>query len=174
MSDSTAVLVGAAAAITGSLIAALLAQRETQRDRAQNALDWMTGHSQRRNVGIAAVEASWGPGWRRKRFRRLTTPVLCGTALYLLSASEQEDAPHELHNLDRIMNLLLDNPDARHFSGGYRAVLGAIDRSKERFGDRPDANRGTEKTGLFVSEQKLDRWRKQLLEQDPNLSRLDG
>jgi hypothetical protein len=163
MTEATAVVaagvIGAAAAVIGSLVTALLAQRETQRDRAQDALKWMTGGSQSRNVGIAAVEASWGQRWRSRRFRRLTTPVLCGTALYLISYSDEKNAPHELHNLDRIMRLLLKNPQARRFSAGYRAVIWAIKHNEKTYSKMLMEKRGKMgNTGLFVEESKLVEW----------------
>jgi hypothetical protein len=164
MTEATAVIaagvIGAAAAVIGSLVTALLAQRETQRDRAQDALKWMTGGSQDRNVGIAAVEASWGHRWRSRRFRLLTTPVLCGTALYLISYSDAKDAPHELNNLDRIMRLLLKNPQARRFSDGYGAVIWAIKHNENTYSKMCIEKRRKDKnTGLFVEESKLTEWR---------------
>jgi hypothetical protein len=143
MSEAESVLraaaIGGLAAIIGALVTALLAQRETKRSRAQEALNWMTGRSQRRNVGIAAIEASWQPRWRRKKFRRLVTPVLCGTALYLISASDQKDAPHELHNLDRVMALLMTSSrkERQRFRIAYHEVRCAIIRSRRNMAECP-------------------------------------
>jgi hypothetical protein len=169
MSDAESIVlaagIGAVAAIIGALITALLAQRETQRSRAQEALDWMTGDSQRRNVGIATIESSWEPRWRRRKFRRLVTPVLCGTALYLISASNQKDAPHEVHNLDRVMALLMTSSrkERQDFHDAYHEVRCAIRRSRRKYGQMPLNQRVDLKdTGLFIDVQKLNNWERQL------------
>jgi hypothetical protein len=169
MTETEAALLGAAiggsAAIIGSLVAALVTQRETQRSRAQAALDWMTGDTQRRNVGIAAIEASWKGRWRNRRFRRLATLVLCGTALYLFSWSNQKDAAHEISNLDRIMVLLLKNSEARRFPIAYREVLRSIMVNKTIDSGMSWKDRATRgHTGLFIDTQKLERWAQQLRE----------
>jgi hypothetical protein len=178
MTEAAAVVaagvIGGAFAVIGSLITALLAQRETQRDRAQDALNWMTGKTQSRNVGIAAIEASWDRRWRSGKFRRLTTPVLCGTALYLISYSNEKDAPHELYNLDRIMWLLLHNPQAAPFSTGYDAIIWAIERNKAYSGMRIEARRKLENTGLFVTNDKLAEWGDQLTRMFPQAAKGSG
>src|SRR5258708_19548612 len=102
-----AAAVGPTAAISGPVVACFITARESRRDRAQEALEWMTGDTQKRNVGIAAIERSWGvplegsdgrfarlrwiraaetrrSRWWHQGFRRLATPALCRTPVSLL------------------------------------------------------------------------------------------
>jgi hypothetical protein len=101
---------------------AWLNYRQKQEETFHNALDWMTKGTQRRNVGIAAIEGSW----KRRRFRELSTPVLCGSAIYLLLYSQEVDSPHEFNNLERIMHLLTDNGKSGKYHLQYKAVLDAL------------------------------------------------
>ena len=50
-------------AIAGLAVAALnnwLTSRQKSDELFYKTLDWLTGKTQRRNVGIAAIEAHWG------------------------------------------------------------------------------------------------------------------
>ncbi|SFR16987.1 hypothetical protein SAMN04488564_104485 [Lentzea waywayandensis] len=88
------------------------------------ALDWMSGGTQKRNLGIAVIEGSW----HKRRIRRISTPLLCSSVIYLLLRSSQHDAAHELNNLRRMMHLLVDTaPRRREHDFHYRALLKALD-----------------------------------------------
>ena len=110
MSQSTASIIAAVIAglvgILVGLIAASIQYRMKSDELFYKALDFLGGGSQVRNLGIAAIELSWN----KRRFRTTSTALLIGSALYLLLASEQGEAPHEVYNLRRIMNHLL-HPD---------------------------------------------------------------
>jgi hypothetical protein len=137
---------------------------ESQRTRAQEALEWMTGESQRRNVGIAAIEASW-TRWQDGEFQNLVIPVLCGSATYLLSASDQTDKGHELYNLDRIMALLTERSEARYlatFRDGYDAVMRAVRDNAKYAGMTTEQRTKLRHTGLFVDPNKLTGWESRL------------
>ena len=66
------------------------------------SLDWLSGGTQKRNLGIAAIEANWD----RSRFRQLCVPLLINSAIYLIAESDQADSANELNNLYRMIRLL--------------------------------------------------------------------
>jgi hypothetical protein len=191
-----AAAVGAIAAIAGTMIASFITAREARRDRAQEALEWMTGDTQRRNVGLAAIERSWGvplegsperfarlrlvraaearrSRWWHQGFRRLVTPVLCGTAVYLLAAKNsakdkeaekrEKTAAHELFNLDRVMTLLTLNPDIHDFGRSYGQVLWAINYNLGDNADGSHRNTPHAEHGLWASETRLRQWKEVLI-----------
>lgn len=75
-------------------------------DKLYDSLRWFEGKTQSRSVGIAMVEANWE---QETDFRKIWYPVLSNQAIYLLLKSGQDDAPHEISNLKRIMTLLKHN-----------------------------------------------------------------
>ncbi len=164
-----AALVGALAAVAVSfasgfgaaLLTTPISYWNATRDRNQRALEWMIQGSQRRNVGIAVIEASW-TGWLHRGYRRTVTPILCGSAVYLLQGSGQKTAAHEINNLERIMRLLLANPDRSRFPDHYSAVLLAVD-SRVR-GERDDEK------GLDLSPERLKDWQRRLNPDPPSPS----
>lgn len=85
-----------------------LAIRERLQAHVFDSLKWFEGHTQKRNIGIAVIEANWNkfeemqPTWRA---------ILTNQAVYLLAESGQSDASHELANLERIMTLLIRTID---------------------------------------------------------------
>ena len=68
------------------------------------ALQYLSGGSQNRNLGISAIELYQVT----RRHRQLCNTLLTGSAIYLLNVSKQKTAAHELFNLKRIMAMLLD------------------------------------------------------------------
>ncbi len=91
------------------------------------ALDFLGGGSQKRNLGIAAIELYWS----NKRHRPISVSLLIGSAIYLLSESKQEDASHELHNLDRIMtHLLRPESFAATSKTQYSRLLAAVQAAR--------------------------------------------
>ena len=103
------------------------------------------GGSQKRNLGIAAIELYWS----NKRHRPVSVSLLIGSALYLLLQSKQKNAAHELHNLDLIMTHLL-RKDSRNATSRkqYERLLEALKTASE-----PGRT-----TGLQVRRDQLDVW----------------
>jgi hypothetical protein len=109
------------------------------------ALDFLGGGGQKRNLGIAAIELYWS----NKRHRPVSVSLLIGSAIYLLLQSGQEDAMHELHNLDRIMTLLL-RPESRASTSRsqYERLLNTVIAAQ-----MPDRT-----AGLVVPDSELKSW----------------
>ena len=111
------------------------------------ALDWLSGGTQKRSIGIAAIEGSW----RRARFRRLSLPLLCSSSVYLLLSSNQRDSPQELTNLRRMMALVTNvtrvPPDYRLH---YQLLLEALNEK----GAKSDIS-----LGLDIAEEQVREWR---------------
>ena len=82
-----AVIAGLVGILVG-LIAAGIQYRTKSDELFYKALDFLDGGTQRRNLGIAAIELSWN----HRRFRPIATALLIGSALYLLLESEQKFA----------------------------------------------------------------------------------
>jgi hypothetical protein len=147
MSDPAATIIGALIGFVGGLVAARAAYQQKADELFFKALDFLGGGSQKRNLGIAAIELYWS----NKRHRPVSVSLLIGSALYLLAESKQEDAAHELHNLDRIMTHLLrkESRDATS-KAQYQRLLAAIKGAQE-------PNRTT---GLQVPKQQIESWEK--------------
>lgn len=147
MSDPAATIIGALIGFVGGLVAARAVYLQKADELFFKALDFLGGGSQKRNLGIAAIELYWS----NKRHRPVSVSLLIGSALYLLSESKQEDAAHELHNLDRIMTHLLrrESRDATS-RRQYERLLVAIKAAR-----KPGRT-----TGLEVPEDQLAAWEK--------------
>jgi hypothetical protein len=136
--EIVAVIVSGVVGMGGLLLGAgtfLLSRRDKQAELQQKedqmfyeTLDWMSGRTQRRNLGITAMESRW----RIPRFRELGVPMLCSSAVYLLTASKQRDSGQERFNLRRIMSLLLSEPPTTAHVSAYREVQNAIKTAQER------------------------------------------
>lgn len=103
LDQPTATVSGALIGFVGGLVVARTTFQQKSDELFFKALDFLGGGSQKRNLGVAAIELYWS----NKRHRPLSVSLLIGSALYLLLASGQGDAAHELHNLERIMTHLL-------------------------------------------------------------------
>ena len=105
-------------------ITAWLGYRTKAEETFFHALDWLSGGTQKRNLGIAAVEGYWA----KMRFRRLSTPLLCNSAIYLLLHSDEGDSPNELNNLYRMMELLsAEYAVPKNLQFHYRQLQSALD-----------------------------------------------
>src|SRR5262249_11358634 len=82
----------------------------------------------------------------------LCVSLLAGSAIYLLLASGQGEKEHELYNLDRIMDLLLDKNGAAVSQPSYAALFHAVCKKKEGAVG-----------GLKVDTAKLERWINELV-----------
>jgi hypothetical protein len=137
------------------------ARRQNREDNFFSALNWLTGESQKRNVGIAAVEffargteqpehhterfrrlirslMFWREYERLKdqteRFRSLSIDALSNAALYLLLQSSEGLAAHEANNLRRIMTFLLSvtPEEAKKHAWQFEDLYSALREAKER------------------------------------------
>jgi hypothetical protein len=127
MDQSTATILAAIVGFLGGLVVARATYQQKSDELFFKALDFLGGGSQKRNLGIAAIELYWS----NKRHRPVSVSLLIGSAIYLLSESKQEDASHELHNLDRIMDRLLRLESFRVSSTAqYRRLLDAVQSAK--------------------------------------------
>ena len=152
MDQPTATLLAAIVGFVGGLVAARATYQQKADELFFKALDFLGGGSQKRNLGIAAIELYWS----NKRHRAVSVSLLVGSALYLLYESKQEDAAHELHNLDRLMTRLV-RPETHEFSTKtqYERLLSGV-----RHAQQPGRT-----GGLAIPTEKLKEW-------DASLSKL--
>jgi hypothetical protein len=137
------------------------ARRQKREDNFFSALNWLTGGTQTRNVGIAAVEffareakdpedhterlgriirgRVFGAEYdalkdQTERFRSLSIDALSSAAMYLLLQSSQGLAPHEANNLRRIMKFLLNvkPEEAEKHALQYEDLHSALGEAWER------------------------------------------
>ena len=119
-------------------------RREIRREEVVlRALEYFTGKTQRRNVGISIVEFHWDA---TPRLRGVFVPLLVNQAVYLLEQSDQTSERHEADNLRRIMVLLLaarttaEQPAAADYRALRRSVARRLKREDpSALGDRADA-----------------------------------
>ncbi|MEQ1764260.1 MAG: hypothetical protein ABL984_14105 [Pyrinomonadaceae bacterium] len=140
------VFVGTFAGFVGGLVVARATYRQKSDELFFKALDFLGGGSQKRNLGIAAIELYWS----NRRHRPVSVSLLIGSALYLLSESKQDDASHELHNLERIMTHLLRRESrAATSSKQYERLLAALETAQ-----KPGRT-----TGLAIPAPQLSEWK---------------
>jgi hypothetical protein len=152
----TAIILAAVVGFVGGLVAALCAfvvARATYQQKSDElffkALDFLGGGSQKRNLGIAAIELYWSSN----RHRPASVSLLIGSAIYLLLVSDQKEASHELHNLDRIMTLLLRRESkSLEWRSQYERLLEALRAARS----------GHRNAGLSVPDSQLGRWEKEV------------
>lgn len=135
----------------------LRAQQERERRSVRyeevvlKSLEYFTGSSQRRNVGIAVVEGAWNEA---SHLRPVFVPLLVNQAVYLLEESGQGEARHEVENLERIMSLVLDSARQNDLPvATYEPLVRSIERRQARTQPGP---------GVSVEGSKLSRWHKAL------------
>jgi hypothetical protein len=68
------------------------------------SLEFFSGKTQRRSIGIAVVSANWD---KFEHLRPTWVSILVSQAIYLLTASTSHKKMHELQNLKEIINILL-------------------------------------------------------------------
>ncbi|HEY6206871.1 MAG TPA: hypothetical protein VIW21_11960 [Chthoniobacterales bacterium] len=107
-----ATMIAALIALSGSLLGYVIGMITTKLNYQQKqdelffkSLDFLRGGSQSRNLGISAIQLYW----EADRHRTLCVSLLVGSAIFLLLASQQGTAAHEINNLKRIMKILLEN-----------------------------------------------------------------
>lgn len=163
---------GATIALLGAGIGIIITRRSAKEAYAQKqeelflkALDLLTGGTQRRNVGVAAITRFW----RLEEYRPLTGSALIGSAIYLLTESNM-DAQHELYNLERIMSLLVEPQLVpAKLANGYARLCRTLENVLARKVEISDS-----KAGLTVDAQQLVVWRDTLSRQLGTTRATDG
>lgn len=128
-----------------------LKQKDTELKQKDNellfiAMEYLGGGSQKRNLGISAIELYWNTD----QHRDLCVSLLIGSAIYLLRESHQEDSEHELYNLSRIMTFLLNNAGLNNNTRlNYSQLLLAV---KAAYDPKSDKN-------LKVKAEDLNAWK---------------
>jgi hypothetical protein len=133
--SSAAIIAAEIAALSSSAVAIVLAvsgfverRNDRKRETMLNALEHLTGGSQKRSVGIALIEGLW---YDRRPFDRAILPALVNQALYLLFETRSGGRRHQIHNWIRIMNLILRVPPKREFHELYCELADALQRRSE-------------------------------------------
>ena len=122
--------------------------RNQREERVLQALDYFTGHTQRRNVGIAVLE---GYLQLTPKLRDVVLPMLANQAVYLLEQSDEVDSVNEADNCRRIMALLLESGDiSEALVPSYQTVQAALGRA------------GHGKKGVKISAHQRGQWATQL------------
>ena len=101
-----------------------------------NSLQWLSGKTQRRSIGIAVIEANW-ENEKLSHLRATWTSVLVAQAVYLLAEQEREEGKqrqHEITNLNNILRILKKATetkllDDRHVTELQRALKAGKDNS---------------------------------------------
>jgi hypothetical protein len=125
-------------AISSSAVAIVLAVANVYerywRERQQtliHALEYLTGGSQQRSIGIALIEGLWYKGHPS---HRAIIPALTNQAVYLLLETDSKGR-HQFLNWLRIMDLILRVPPEESFHNFYIELIEALDARAEEDGD---------------------------------------
>ena len=127
---------------------------EERRDARLNelvvkSLEYFTGKTQRRSVGIAIVEGAWEEA---PDLHRVFVPLLVNQAVYLLNESGQTHSTHETDNLKRIMALLTRDEVVR----GYAATT--MQPVREALERRRASQTGNRTKGVTVPGEDVAGW----------------
>jgi hypothetical protein len=156
---------GALVALAGLAFATIVQISSDRRQRMQKtdelflkALDFLGGGSQKRNLGISAIELYWAD----TRHKALVISLLIGSVIYLLSESGQKDAAHELYNLHRMMRLITAvGPEnlSESLRGDYEALQKVLaQKIKSNGSASQQMEKGKKASGLFVKTDELEKW----------------
>ena len=118
-------------------------------ERLQETLQYFTGGTQKRSVGIALIEGVWNshPGQMK-----VLVPVVSNQIVYLLLTTDSKSEAHEERNLVRLISLMSDYVRRTPDSATYvYDVIDAIGRKLEGEGG-----------GLDISPSTLELWRTKL------------
>ncbi len=117
--------------------------------RFEETLQYFTGGTQKRSVGIALVEGVWR---YKPQYLNILVPVISNQIVYLLLVTDSKDEVHEERNLIRLLNIFSDIPSLRIKHDHYRyEVLDAIGQKLQG-----------QKSGLKISSQTLQIWQEKL------------
>jgi len=124
-----------------------LERRDTKRQElVATAVDYLTGGTQKRSVGIALIEGMWN---RLGRYHDALVPALTNQAVYLLLHAKNSSSRHEMDNWLRIMALLTERTNLRVYGSRYGELANALEMRLD-----PDW-----KGGLEMTKPQLRRWR---------------
>ncbi len=97
MDSSVISIVSTASSASVAIVLAVIAGAERYRQEKQNtllrALEYLTGGSQKRSVGIALIEGLW---YKKHPYYRAILPALTNQAVYLLLVTKSK-GPHQSH-----------------------------------------------------------------------------
>jgi hypothetical protein len=113
------------------------------------SLEYFTGKTQRRSVGIAIVEGAWA---QAPDLHRMFVPLLANQAVYLLNESGQTRSSHETDNLTRIMALLTRDEVVK----GYAAT--AMQPVRKALEGRRVVQPGERTKGVAVPGEDVEAW----------------
>jgi hypothetical protein len=150
MSEASAAIIAALIGFIGGLVTAHFTFRQKADELFLSGLQYLGGGSQLRNLGIAALDLAW----ESKRHRKHIAPLLVGSAVYLLLESKQDNAAHEVHNLRRLMKLLVAAKVSSNLTNEDKDTLRrAIDQKLAAGADKPP--------GLSLTALDLHNWKTQ-------------
>jgi len=154
LDHGVAAVIGAIVGLIGGFVVASMNYRQKGDELLFKAIDLLAGGSQKRNLGISAIELYWN----KRRHKNVSVSLLSGSAIYLLRQSKQGSAAHELYNLDRIMRLLLSQTSVDETQKShYKSVRDAVQASINAVPSRTASTRG-----LHVDKTKLEGWKQEL------------
>jgi hypothetical protein len=146
-------------ALTSSIVAIVLAVANVyeryyrqRQDTLIHALEYLTGGSQKRSVGIALIEGLWYKGHPN---HRAIVPALTNQAVYLLLETESKGR-HQFHSWVRIMNLILRVPAEPFLRDFYFELIEALERRSESEDDIS--------AGVDISSEAARSWSKRIRE----------
>lgn len=100
-----------------------------EEDTLREALNYFTGGTQKRSIGIAFIEGRFR---NDPRFQDIWIPVISNQFVYLLIETDSEDEAHEIRNLVRVYRLLSSIPSFKcRFSSVHGDVLDVIETKLE-------------------------------------------
>jgi len=143
--DGLAAVFGALIGAGISLIVARWASAQKEDELFYRALDFLGGGSQKRTLGISAIDLYWYSG----RHRSVCISLLVGSALYLLAESDQRQSALERYNLERIVEVLTRITKATDSQKpSYESLLDGI----------REAMQDGRRAGVMVEQDLLKRW----------------
>ncbi len=154
-STSVSVIVAISSSAVAIVLAVANVYERYWRERQQtliHALEYLTGGSQKRSIGIAPIEGLWYKGHPN---HRAIIPALTNQAVYLLLETDSKGR-HQFHNWLRIMDLILRVPADQSFHNFYIELIEALDARSEANGDAP--------TGINISPPTARLWSKKVRE----------
>ncbi len=125
-----------------------------------NSLQWLSGGTQKRSIGIAVIDANW-ENKKLSHLRETWISVLVAQAVYLLAEQDRKETKqrqHEITNANNILRILektvketelLDN---RHVKELERALAAREEEEK--------ATKGNSKHGPELPEKSVEQWQK--------------
>jgi hypothetical protein len=126
-------------------------QRAKIKEQLLGALQWFGKGIQERSIGIAVITAHWDDA---PDLRKIWVSVLVSQALQILTRSEKQTDQTNSDNLNQIMDLLWrENLDRDRRQALHEAL------SRANCIDNSGNEKKKSNTGLFVEEQKLQKWK---------------